>query len=371
MAHNLYQTANGEHAAFYADRGAWHGLGTVVQGAQTWEDARRLAHLDWLVEKQPLFDGRGEKVNAWGIFRDDNGAFLGAVGKNYTPIQNEYAFDFVDSVLSSAKGAHYESAGVLGTGERIWCLARVPYDFLVDGQDAHKTFLLFTTSHDGSLAATCKLTSVRVVCQNTLTAAVAMNGSFCRVKHTQEAGRKLDAAKRLMGNAVTCAKDLEDKLTTLSHRMLDRKSYLAALDAIFPVPKDTKASSRRENMLSDVTRIFESNDSNAFPDFRGTAFNLLNAITDYTDHQRSVRSTDGLDRNKSDLRREAALFGSGASLKESVLEVLYESTVDCATRPYKTYVTRALENGEAQRSNDRPAAPTGNLLDSILDATIN
>ncbi len=369
MSANI-EIVNGNASLFLADKGAWHGLGTIVNGAQSWGDVIKIAGMNFIVEKRPLYaehEGNYSVIPYWGIFRTDNQAYLGAVGKSYTPIQNEYAFSFVDTLLGVQDGAHYESAGVLGEGQRVWCLARVPFDFKVDGQDPHQTYLLFTTSHDGSLAATCKLTDVRVVCQNTLTSALSMNGSFTRVKHTKDADRKLEAAKKLMQNAVTSAKDLEDKLTTLSYRKLDQASYTGILDKLFPIPKGKEESNqtRRLNLLENITNLFESNDNDAFPEFRGTAYNLLNAITEYTDHQRGVRMTESRGNMTPDqARRENSIWGTGDALKSEALEVVYEMTTNAATRPYKSYITRAIDQGEADRSND---APRTSILDLILD----
>ena len=122
MAHNL-MTRNGSTAMFCTgDRdAAWHKLGQRTPNAVTWQEAMRLADLSWPVSKQVLFDSNGKPVSAWGIFREDDSAFLGAVGERYTPIQNKDAFEFVDVLMEATNGAHYDSAGALGNGERIWC----------------------------------------------------------------------------------------------------------------------------------------------------------------------------------------------------------------------------------------------------------
>jgi hypothetical protein len=177
----------------------------------------------------------------------------------------------------------------------------------------------------------------------------------------------LEAAKKLMQNAVTSAKELENKLTTLSYRKLDQASYTGILDRLFPIPKGKEESNqtRRLNLLEQITNLFESNDHDAFPEFRGTAYNLLNAITEYTDHQRGVRMTESRGNMTPDqARRENSIWGTGDTLKSEALEVVYEMTMTAATRPYKSYITRALEKGEADRSNE---APRTSILDLILD----
>src|SRR5262245_33923835 len=103
---------------------AWHNLGTVTGTWLNAEDAFKAAKLDWLVSKRQL-EFQGIPVPAWGIFRDDTDDFLGAVGADYTPCQNVDGFAFIDAILGVA-GAHYETAGALGRGERVWPLANLP-----------------------------------------------------------------------------------------------------------------------------------------------------------------------------------------------------------------------------------------------------
>ena len=66
----------------------------------------------------------------------------------------------------------YHTGGYLKNGEVIWLLARLPSDIRVRGDDILETYLLFTNSHDGSVAIDIRLTTVRVVCQNTLSLAL-------------------------------------------------------------------------------------------------------------------------------------------------------------------------------------------------------
>lgn len=364
MAHNLYQDRNGRYAMFCtgAREAAWHKLGQRTDGAVSWAQAMQLAGLDWKVNKEQLYlpvNGSFGSIPAWGIVRSTDGAYLGTVGAQYQIIQNEFAFDFVDALLDAENGAHYESAGALGNGERIWCLAKVPQTITVAGDDKSEVYLLFTTSHDGSMAATAKMSTVRVVCQNTLNMALTANGSMVRVKHTRDAERRLDHARRLMQGVGADAKALEEKLNLLAARKMTRETMTAIFDRLFPKPKDQEANTaRRENVLADVLRCYESNDKNAFPQIRGSAYNLLNAVTEYTDHERSARITDGRkDYSIAQARAENALVGTGDKLKTEALEVILESTNGAPM------MTQAIYS--------RPIAPTpalgAGLLDSIVE----
>jgi len=328
MAHNLMER-NGKVAMFcVGDRdAAWHKLGQRTPNAVEWREAMRLAGLDWRVCKQSLYDSRGQAVTAFGIFREEDGQFLGAVGERYTPIQNVQAFEFVDALLESANGSHYDSAGALGNGERIWTAAKVPFDFETVPGDSLQTYLMFTTSHDGSGSATAKLTTVRVVCQNTLSSALNGAGEFVKVKHTRNAADRMRSAADAMRGVGQSVSALTDKLRRLAQVKVTRESMSSILDRLFPKPKDEKTSTtRRENILAEVLQCYERNDGDKIPSIRGTAYNLLNAVTEYTDHYRTARGGNIL-RDRAD----SAMFGSGEALKTDALEVILEQTANGPT----------------------------------------
>lgn len=343
MAHNL-ATIDGKTAMFcVGDRkAAWHELGQRTENAVNWLEAMKQAGLDWEVEKIQLgapierLTSNWVQVEAWGIVREPEGVFLGTVGEDYGIVQNREAFAFVDNLLEAENGAHYESAGALGKGERIWCLARIPSaDFAVAGADQHETYLLFTTSHDGSMSVISKITTVRVVCQNTLSWALNEAGkAMLKVKHTKNVTSRLEMAAEVMQGVRQDTGSLAEKLKLLSTRTLTKETTQVILDRLFPKPKRdsqelVRDNNRRENVLAKVLELYELNDNNAYPQIRGTAYNLLNAVTEYTDHLRGTRlTTDRKDAGYTVpmARAENTLFGSGNALKSKALDVILETT---------------------------------------------
>lgn len=351
MAHNI-ATINGSHAVFTGrNNPAWHKLGTTIQGVATWKDAMQLAGLDWQVEKRVLFDNAGNEVPAWGIFRNTDNVFLGVVGERYQTIQNEQAFEFVDALIGSNE-AHYDSAGALGNGEVIFCSAYLPSaGFEVVEGDAHQTYLLFKTSHDGSLSAVCKLTDVRVVCQNTLTQALSIRGNDMKIKHTRNAQERMNMAKSLILSGRKTAELIREKMRMLTTKKVTREAMENILKRLFPTDENGALHTKTKNSIADLLGFYESNDNNAFPQVRGTAYNLLNACTEYADKARPTRGNSDV----MAARAESALFGSGEKFKTDSLEVIMK---EAATMPAMTQQTyRALTVPEAPKTS----------VDSLLD----
>jgi phage/plasmid-like protein (TIGR03299 family) len=343
MAHNI-NTYIGREAA-------WHNLGTVTGRFMTWSEILAHGGLDFQVEKEQLFDGNGNPVDAWGTFRSDNHVFLGAVGEGYTVIDHARGFEMIDALVSSADGAHYETAGVLGNGETVWGLADLNLTARV-GDDVHDAYLLFSTSHDATLSHTYRTCMTRVVCQNTLNVALGERAkSVFRVRHTKSANTKLDSAHAALVNLQSDVKSVEEKLNFLVTRKVTRETMSDIMDRLFP--KRTQANgepvnaTRRENILGEILAIYETNDRNAFPEQRGTAYNLLNAITDYTDHNRSTQNNG---------RAQSAMFGSGDRLKSQALQVIMETADGMPVMKQRTVITTV----------DAPPVPAACLLDEVI-----
>ena len=322
MAHNI-NTYIGRQAA-------WHALGTVTGHYMTWKDILEHGGLDFDVFKSQLHDGRGLPVAAWGTFRwnqtdklardASKAQFLGVVGEDYKVINHANGFELIDTMMadSAPNGAHYETAGVLGNGEVVWGLADLGLSVRV-GDDKSSAYLLFCTSHDGSYSYQLRGCMERVVCNNTLDIALSeRTKNVFKIRHTKNALSKVADAHRALESVAGDVKSVEQKLQFLAGRKVTRESLDKLMLRLFPLKaKDDGApeesSTRRNNVLAEVLSLYDANDGNAFPEQRGTAYNLLNAVTAYTDHTRST---------KGDMRAQSALFGSGRALKDSALSLI-------------------------------------------------
>jgi phage/plasmid-like protein (TIGR03299 family) len=335
MSHNIYNDGQ-KDCMFVVGKveDAWHRLGQRCDKAISSAEAMQLAGLDWTVSKQQNYArnmlGHVVATDSYTVFRSSDNAQLGTVGAGYAVRQNWQHFEFVDALLEANGGSHYDSAGALGNGSRIWLSVRVPKADFAVGDDKHETYLVFASSHDATLAHTAKLSSVRVVCQNTLTAALNDGEKMFRVKHTKQANARLDTAKLLMSGVVANAQNLQAKLDRLANRKMTRESMVSILNRLFPVPKEENANTtRRENVISEVLNLYAANDNDAFPEQRGTAYAMLNAVTNYTDHLRTARITK--DRSGMDIttaRAENAVMGTGDVLKSAALAVIDEVTTE-------------------------------------------
>jgi phage/plasmid-like protein (TIGR03299 family) len=229
-----------------------------------------------------------------------------------------------DALLGQGKPI-YHTGGYLKSGEVIWLLAKLPTDIRVRGNDVLETYLLFTNSHDGSVGIDIRLTTVRVVCQNTLSMALHKKntaGKVFRRGHSGSYDLLQAEAKGFFEFTVRQTKEAEQlfaRLASISCKDAEFQEFLKRLlpDPTKPATAKTNASVRRgyETRLEtiEVTRkaiqqvhlegISEQKIEPAEPTWWGA----LNSVTAWSDHVQETESD----------RYAHALLGSGDKLKNT------------------------------------------------------
>src|ERR1041385_4014680 len=305
--HNLFVN-NGKASMFYVGETPWHKLGTNLNQPATAQEAIQAAGLDYKVKLKPVktIVNRKHKIvpNTFATVRTDTSEVLGVVGSRYEPIQNRDAFGFFDALVGSDE-AMYQTAGVLGRGERIWILAKLPSYIKVGKNDIVNKFLLLTNSHDGSAVVRAKLTPIRVVCSNTLS--VALNGGEqeVRIRHTANAVEKLQDAHKLLGLTNNLYQQLDTIFNRMALRKITGKQLIDYVKALVPANPDAKFQTRNQNIREAILELHESGQGAEIS--RGTLWGAYNAATEYADHVQSSRNP-----NK---QLNSMWFGGGEKLK--------------------------------------------------------
>lgn len=227
---------------FYTREKPWHGLGTMVQEAPTSADALRLAGLDWTVDQYPVFADDnlipGYKAN----IRSSDKKALGIVSDRYKVVQNVDAFSFTDNIIGG--DVHYETAGSLLGGKKVWLLAKMP-DRLIAG-DKTEPYMCFTNTHDGTGAVRVCMTPIRVVCNNTLNLALESAQRAWSVRHVGNISAKLDEAKQCLELADTYMDKLAEKADQMANTTVSDARLREILDQLFPSADDMTDLQKKE-----------------------------------------------------------------------------------------------------------------------------
>ena len=317
MSHEIDSTT-GSAAVFTAGQLPWHGLGRNVTQAVDSRQAITLAGLDWRVGQWPIHaaapDGWG-MVNAKGFVatvREDTKAVLGVVSKRYQPFQNAEAFAFADAIVGEGQ-ARYETAGSLRGGRRVWMLLRLPEEVRVGRGDEIHPYLLLANTFDGSGSLRALLTSVRVVCANTLNLALGTAGRAegVSIKHRGDLQSRVEAARRTLGLVHRRLRAFSEEVEHLRATPMTAARLERYFDSLLP-DADTDAEKRnRDKVLEQLNRNFED-DLNSLAGMRGSAWAAFNAVSEYADHQRKFRG--GSPAARAESRLESTWFGSSAEL---------------------------------------------------------
>lgn len=159
---------------FYGHRTpAWHNLGVVTDEGTTAQEAIAILGSYWF-EKRPvtvMLNGVQVEVGDYAIVRsptpdDPMERNLGYVGNGYNIVQPDRIAELFDEHVSG----DVETMGMLGKGERLFLTWELN-PFTVAGDDM-SSYGLVACGYDGKMGASLYLTTVRVVCQNTLNLAI-------------------------------------------------------------------------------------------------------------------------------------------------------------------------------------------------------
>ena len=259
MAHKL--NFNGTWSFASHSEVAWHGLGQVVDHAMTSEEAIKLANLDYEVDKTKVYfncgtpDCMNEIEGYFATYRKDNNDYLGMVKSRYEVVQNRDAFKFFDEIIDQGE-AIFETAGALGKGERIFLCAKLPDDFEVKGEKINK-YIMLTNSHDGTSSVIAGLTNVRVVCNNTLQAALKGLENKVSISHISGARERIKEASRVMGISSKYSSHVQDIFNEMSDFRMDEgqiKNFLTKVmtPEYLQVPKDKEEEKEISTRLSNT-----------------------------------------------------------------------------------------------------------------------
>jgi phage/plasmid-like protein (TIGR03299 family) len=220
------------------------------------------------------------------------------VGKDYQIVQNRDAFSFFDSIVGG-DGILYETAGALGKGERIFITAKLPDYIRVGKDDLIEKYLFLTTSHDGSGSITAAFTPIRIVCANTLNAAMQSKTNTVRIRHTSNAKQRLEQAHKVMGISDRLSIQMESIFNDWTRVRISENEIKKLIQSALAPSKEvlkTLHDGRTDELSSCFTNMVDSAFEYAMSDptqlmdtTKGTVFGAYNAVTGYFQNVRSYK----------------------------------------------------------------------------------
>ena len=278
----------------------------------------------------------------------DSAGDLGIVGSDYSVIQHDAICKAAQSIVGSIN-AQVETAGTLMNNKLGFLVARFPTDVDIVG-DAVRPFILLNWSHDGSTALQIQFTTIRVVCWNTLSMALAQGRGSIKIRHNKNA---IDDAGNIRSSVIDNARTelfaggvdspvaeiakaageyvnaQTEWLTRLASTPVTESLVRDYFRVIKPVNlqsvNQTWADNRRSEFHSVWNGKMHGDDSLAMhlDDGSPTAYRLLQAVTFVADHLDEGKSSEG--KSAAELRFNRITVGVGRKLRDDATVLLDEA----------------------------------------------
>lgn len=310
MAHELTIREDGTSEMAFVGETPWHGLGQQLTPGSPIEVWCKEAGMDWEVVGQPVLYSYGDDLKSYTGYqvfsRSDNGNPLAVVSDKFKVVQPREILEFFREYVEVA-GLQLHTAGTLFGGTRFWALAKIESG-LLNGDDNVDHYLQLATAVDGSMNTIAKDTTIRTVCNNTLTLALRETGrTEIRVSHRanfdhSKVKEQLAESRSAFGDFMKVANQLarlkvEDaKAREFVSKLLTEVQVVSA--------KEVEKTSAFINIISN----FSGNGLGAnMKTAKGTAWGLLNSVTQYIDYQTRARDKSNA--------LASAWFGFGEKVK--------------------------------------------------------
>lgn len=314
---SIAQINRGNAVISYANA-PWGNLGTTLDNSHSTESWMKTAGLDWDARKaRNMFydvEGNLHVAESNTIYRSDSNTELGTCADSYQIVQPFEIIDFYRKLVEE-RGWAIDVVGQIDGGKRIWAIAKTNGEISVKGTiDRMGMYLLLATSYDRSLATVATYTTYRALCSNMLRA--VSKGNDGRVSVSHKTTFDADRVREKLGIAEEITLKMQEDMDILAERKVTDKEAEDFLIEIF-AGKDVKKediTTRKSNIITGVFDLYKgagkgSNTAVA----EGSAYGLLNAVTEYTSHHVGSRSDNN--------RFKAALFGAGDSMNEAAYKL--------------------------------------------------
>ena len=323
MAHEI-DMSNGQANMAYVGETPWHGLGQQLKPGATIEQWRKAAGMNFSIYTSPVQfespEAAGDPMTFDGhnvLYRSDTKMPLAVVSDKYQVVQPKEVLEFYRDLTVGA-GFNLETAGVLKGGKKYWALASIGKEAKIL-DDQIKGYLLLGSACDGSMATTAMFTSIRVVCNNTL--GFAMNEAdsgkakaVVRINHrTSFDEAKVKAQLGLAANSWDSFLHNVNVWTKTKVDLVQAQAYFDKVASYTTTEGEEKVSERTSKYLMEL--FAGGGKGSDLKSADGTAWGLINAVTEFVDHHRG---------RSNDVRIDRAWFGDGIKTKELATDLANE-----------------------------------------------
>lgn len=275
----------------YVGESPWHGLGHQYETApSTPEEIITAAKLDWTTADIPMKTNLHDSVfNYKAIYREDTKDVLGVVNKaDFIHVQNTEMFSAFRDIIGSE--VITETAAGLDRGCQVFGCFKIAESYKIFDDDIDHYFVVVNNHLAGNGKITVLNTPIRVVCMNTLNAALDTNSAKISFNISNDPFVNRELAHKIMDSAGSALDKLAKKADDMIKVKIDKAYIDRLLDNLFPYIEvkegDFSMHEKANEQISMMRDTFVSKCIHAdnLANYNGTMYQVFNAVADYSQH---------------------------------------------------------------------------------------
>lgn len=274
----------------------WYGIGKDVQKCTDMEQVLRESGLNYTVEKRPIWtypdiEDDGDRMmipNRFITTRREDGHTYDVVSDKFEIIQNAEAFDFVNYMGDEIQ---YEKAGETAGG-MVYIIGKLPEVNILG--DKFVPHVIFRNGFSGKVKITAAITPLRIVCQNQFNFAFRNTQNAITIRHVKNAEAKLEEARETLKLSADYMAELTRTAEHFAAIRMTPERIEKVTDILFPRPEIEMNAFKKATLETARQRFIDAHNAKDNANFRGTAWGLVNAYTDYITHKDPVKTKTGV-----------------------------------------------------------------------------
>lgn len=264
----------------------WTKVGHDVEDCRNLSMVLRESGLDYGVSKEPVYicpeDSDSPIIipDRYITCRESDGHTYDIVSDKYEIIQNEDAFDFVNYMSDEIT---FVRAGETASG-MVFIIASLPSVDILG--DQFTPYVIFRNGFSGKITTSAAICPLRIVCQNQFNFAFKNTENAISIRHVSNAEIKMQEARETLKLSADYMVKVNEIAEGYAGTKLSEFQIKQVLNAMFPIDKaeDMNPFKRKSLMTAreQFVKAYEAEDNR---NFRGTAWGMINAYTDYITHK--------------------------------------------------------------------------------------
>ena len=242
------------------------------------------------------------------VIREDDGRYLGTVGRNRGILQYRDVLSFTESLVDNGTAA-YVTGGIIGNGQQAFVVMKANKQIKLSGTDEVDCYFYVTTSHDSTKGLEIVFAPLRKLNGTIFTLPKA---NRIRFKHTRKVEQRVKQAAMSIDKIKAYFEEMETNFRLLRSVRPTTEQLDTFFQSLFPDPKENPK--RAENIRDELYSIYRTGPACQLPATQGTMLGAYFAVVEWVDHQQTTKASK-VRPNEYDAKIHRVLEGSGAEQK--------------------------------------------------------